>query len=346
MRQAIEVIGAANPHPNPRVGAVILAADGTVVGFGVHRAPGGPHAEVEALEAAGERARGGTLVVTLEPCNHHGRTPPCVDAILAAGIERVVVGAADPDTAVAGGGIERLLEAGVSVETGVLADEVEAMDPAYFHHRRTGRPRVTLKAALTLDGQVAARDGSSQWITSPEAREDGHRLRAEADAVMVGAGTALTDNPELTVRLPGYEGRQPVPVVVAGTRPFPNDLRVIERNAIIFAPSARDLDAEVVVVESGDRVDLEKALVTLGERGIVDLLVEGGPVLADGLMESGLVDRCIFYLGAKIAAGAGRPPFHGIFTTIDDAIAVTITDVRSVGPDLRVEFTVAGRETS
>jgi diaminohydroxyphosphoribosylaminopyrimidine deaminase/5-amino-6-(5-phosphoribosylamino)uracil reductase len=344
MRQAIEASGAVNPHPNPRVGAIVLGSDGIIVGSGVHRVPGGPHAEVVALETARDCARGGTLIVTLEPCNHHGRTPPCVDAILAAGVERVVIGAVDPDTTVPGGGIERLQKAGVAVEAGVLAAEVEAVDPAYFHHRRTGRPRVTLKAALTLDGQVVACDGSSQWITSPEAREDGHRLRAQADAVMVGAGTALADDPELTVRLPGYEGRQPVPVVVAGRRPLPNDLRVIERHAIVFAPSARDLDTEVVVLESGDRIDLEKALITLGERGIVELLVEGGPVLAGGLMDAGLVDRCVFYFGARLAVGAGTPPFDGIFATLGDAIAVRINDVRHVGPDLRVEFTPAGRE--
>jgi diaminohydroxyphosphoribosylaminopyrimidine deaminase/5-amino-6-(5-phosphoribosylamino)uracil reductase len=346
MRDAIQAAAEANPHPNPRVGAVVLAADGGAVGRGIHRHPGDPHAEIEALAQAGAAASGGTLIATLEPCNHHGRTPPCTDAILESGVARVIVGAADPDSRVLGGGVERLRDAGVSVEVGLLADEVEAMDPAYFHHRRLGRPRVTLKAALTLDGQVAAGDGTSQWITSEEAREDGHRLRAEADAVMVGAGTVLADNPELSVRLPGYQGRQPIPVVIAGRRPFPNDLRVIERSALVFAPAARDLDTEVVVVESGDRVDLEKALLTLGERGVVDLLVEGGPILADGLLESHLVDRCVFYLGAKLAAGVGRAPFSGIFQTVEDAIDVRIEDVRPVGPDLRLEFTLVDEEAA
>ena len=346
MRSAIEAAAAANPHPNPRVGAVVLDASGSVVGQGIHRHPGDPHAEIEALTQARSAANGGTLIATLEPCNHQGRTPPCADAILESGVARVVVGAADPDTSVAGGGVDRLRQAGVDVEVGLLATEVEAMDPAYFHHRRLGRPRVTLKAALTMDGQVAAVDGSSQWITSPEAREDGHRLRAKADAVMVGAGTVLADNPRLTVRLPGYEGRQPIPVVIAGQRPFPNDLRVIERNALVFAPSARDLDTEVVVVESGERVDLEKALATLGDRGVVDLLVEGGPILADGLLESHLVDRCVFYLGAKLAAGVGRSAFNGVFETVEDAIDVQIEDVRLIGPDIRVEFTLVRKDAS
>ncbi|MDH3606480.1 MAG: bifunctional diaminohydroxyphosphoribosylaminopyrimidine deaminase/5-amino-6-(5-phosphoribosylamino)uracil reductase RibD [Acidimicrobiia bacterium] len=345
MRSAIEAAAAENPHPNPRVGAVVLDADGAVVGTGVHQEAGGFHAERLALDQAGVSGRGGTLVVTLEPCNHQGRTPPCVEAILEARISRVVIGADDPDTSVAGGGVERLQAAGIEIISDVLADEVEHMDPAYFHHRRTGRPRVTLKAALTLDGQVAAADGTSQWITSREARDDGHRLRAEADAVMVGAGTVLADDPELTVRLPGYDGRQPLPVVIAGRRPFPNDLRVIERNAVIFAPTARDLDTEVVVVESGERVDLEKALRELGERGIVDLLVEGGPILADGLLEGRLIDRCVFYLGAKLAAGRGRAPFNGIFETLEDAIDVHIHDVSTVGPDIRVELTLAAGET-
>jgi diaminohydroxyphosphoribosylaminopyrimidine deaminase/5-amino-6-(5-phosphoribosylamino)uracil reductase len=345
MRSALEAAVAANPHPNPRVGAVVLDESGAIVGHGIHHHAGDPHAERIALEAAGQAARGGTLVVTLEPCNHHGRTPPCADAILESGVAHVVVGALDPDTRAAGG-VERLRRAGIEVTMGVLADEVERMDPAYFHHRRTGRPRVTLKAALTLDGQVAARDGSSQWITSPEAREDGHRLRAEADAIMVGAGTVLTDDPELTVRLPGYHGRQPIPVVIAGKRPFPNDLRVIERNAVVFAPDARQLDTEVVVAESGERVDLEQALLTLGERGIVDLLVEGGPILADGLLEGRLIDRCVFYFGSKLAAGVGRAPFNGVFESIDDAIDVSLLEVSRVGPDIRVEMTLVGKEAA
>ncbi|NNC91940.1 MAG: bifunctional diaminohydroxyphosphoribosylaminopyrimidine deaminase/5-amino-6-(5-phosphoribosylamino)uracil reductase RibD [Acidimicrobiia bacterium] len=345
MRSALEAAGAANPHPNPRVGAVVLDSSGAVVGRGIHHRAGEPHAERIALQAAGATARGGTLIVTLEPCNHEGRTPPCADAILDSGIAHVVVGTRDPDTRAAGG-VDRLGRAGVEITMGVLADEVERMDPAYFHHRRTGRPRVTLKAALTLDGQVAARDGSSRWITSPEAREDGHRLRAEADAIMVGAGTVLTDDPELTVRLPGYEGRQPIPVVIAGRRPFPKDLRVIERGAVVFAPDFRDLNTEVVVVESGESVDLEEALTTLGERGIVDLLVEGGPILADGLLEGRLIDRCVFYLGSKLAAGVGKAPFGGVFENIEDAIDVNLLDVRLVGPDIRVEMTLAGREAA
>lgn len=345
MRTAIEAASVMNPHPNPRVGAVVLDRNGRVVGRGVHEGPGLPHAEANALDDAGTSADGGTLVVTLEPCNHHGRTPPCTQAILDAGIQKVVVGVADPD-ADAAGGVARLRDAGMAVEMGVLADEVVAIDPGYFHHRRTGRPRVTLKTAITLDGQAAARDRTSQWITSPAARDDVHRLRSNSDAVMVGAGAVLKDNPDLSVRLPGYEGPQPIPVVIAGTRPFPNNLRVVERNAVIFSPAVRDLDTEVVVIESGDHVDLQEALFELGSRGIVDLLVEGGPILADSLLEARLIDRCIFYLGAKLAAGSGEPPFHGAFRTITDAIDVHVEDVRTVGPDVRIEFTLAPAEVA
>lgn len=346
MQSAIGEASQVNPHPNPRVGAVVLDESGAVIGRAIHHEAGRPHAERAALLEAGSAARGGTLVVTLEPCNHHGRTPPCTEAIVESGVARVVIGAVDPDPRVAGSGVERLREAGIEMATGLLADEVEAADPGYFHHRKTGRPRVTLKAALTLDGQVAALDGSSQWITSAAAREDGHRLRAGADAVMVGAGTVLADNPDLSVRLPGYHGRQPVPVVIAGKRPFPNDLRVIERNALIFAPTTRRLDTEVVVIESGDRVDLEKAMRELGDRGILDLLVEGGPILSDSLLESRLIDRCVFYFGSKLAAGVGRSPFAGTFATLDDAIDVEIEDVRRVGPDLRVDVTLTRTESN
>ncbi len=174
------------PHPNPRVGCVIVGSDGNIIGEGAHVRPGTDHAEVVALKSATADVTGATAYVTLEPCSHHGRTPPCADALIAAGIAKVVVGALDPDERVSGTGIERLRKAGVEVEISDMGDIVEAADPAYFHHRRTGLPLITLKAAITLDGNMAAADGTSQWITSEEARADGHQLRANADAIMVG----------------------------------------------------------------------------------------------------------------------------------------------------------------
>lgn len=340
MREAIALAAGTRPHPNPRVGALVLDANGLLVGRGAHAGPGSPHAEVLALEEAGERAGGGTLVVSLEPCSHTGRTPPCTEAVLASGVARVLVGAEDPDPRVAGRGLARLRSAGLEVRSGIVSDEVEALDPAYFHHRRTGRPRVTLKVALTLDGWAAAADGTSRWITSEEARADGHRLRAAVDAVVVGAGTVLTDDPALTVRLPGYSGGQPRPVVVAGRRPLPPAARIWERHPLVLAPAPAGYPAEVVAVPGPDGVDLVAGLAALGERGLLDLLVEGGPTLGGALLRAGLVDRGVFYLGARLGGGEGKPALAGTFATLEQGRRVRIESAVALGPDVRIEFTL------
>lgn len=317
----------------------MVDSSGKIVGEGAHRGTGHPHAETLALEQAGPAARGSTVVVTLEPCTHVGHTPPCTDALIAAGVARVMVGMIDPDPRVAGGGVRRLRAAGIDVRDGLLAEECESLDPAYFHHRRTGRPRVTLKAAATLDGQVAAADGTSQWITSSAARADAHLLRGEVDAVMIGAGTLIADDPLLTVRAPGYEGPQPVAVVVAGGRPLPGDARLWGRDALIVSTRRHD-EADTVMVEGGPdgRPDLAAALRALGDRGLLDILVEGGPTLARSLWDEGLVDRGIFYLGAAIAGGVGQGIFAGAFTTLTEMEPVELREVRRVGPDLRLEW--------
>jgi diaminohydroxyphosphoribosylaminopyrimidine deaminase/5-amino-6-(5-phosphoribosylamino)uracil reductase len=278
--------------------------------------------------------------VTLEPCDHTGRTPPCTTAILAAGVARVLVGAVDPDPRVSGRGLARLQAGGLEVRFGVAAVEAEALDPGYFHHRRTGRPRVTLKAALTLDGQVAGADGTSQWITSPEARADAHQLRASADAVMIGGGTLVSDDPRLTVRLPGYDGPQPRAVVVAGRRPLPPQARLWERDPIVLAPQPLEVPGEVVVASGPEGVDLAAGLRALGERGVLDLLVEGGPALAGALLRAGLVDRGVFYLAARLGGGLGLPVLGGRFPTLAAAREIEIVSAGRVGPDLRVEFIV------
>ncbi len=340
MGQALDEARATRPHPNPRVGALVVTPRGRVLARGTHQAAGLPHAEVVALQNAGAAARGSTLYVTLEPCAHRGRTSPCVDAIVEAGIARVVAPLEDPDPRVSGRGFAALREAGVEVDVGVMAGEAEKLDPGYFHHRATGRPRVTVKVALTLDGQLAAADGSSRWITSEEARRDAHLLRAEHDAVVVGAGTVLTDDPSLTVRLDGFNGRQPLPVVIAGRRPLSAEARLFQREALVLAPRPQELPATVIAVpdESGLRVDLVAGLRCLGDHGILDALVEGGAALSRALFAAGLVDRGVFYLGAKLAGGVGTPALAGDFLTMAEAHPVEIVDVRRVGPDLRVEF--------
>jgi diaminohydroxyphosphoribosylaminopyrimidine deaminase/5-amino-6-(5-phosphoribosylamino)uracil reductase len=233
---------------------------------------------------------------------------------------------------------------GIEVIMSGLDSEVEAMDPAYFHHRRTGRPLVTLKAALTLDGQLAARDGTSQWITSEAARRDAHRLRAEADAIVVGAGTALADDPALTVRLPGYAANQPVPVVVGGRRPIPNNLQIFARDALVFAPAGQSLDAEVVILPAGDGVDLEKMILALAERGLLAVMVEGGAALASALLRAELIDRAVLYYGAKLAGGSGRALFAGEFETLSSGREVEIVRVATVGPDVRLDVNLKARQ--
>ncbi len=342
MRRAMQLAERGGCHPNPCVGAIVLDLHETVAEGVTEAWPGTAHAERRAMEAAGERTRGATVVVTLEPCDHAGRTPPCTTALIEAGVSRVVVGALDPDRRVAGSGVARLRAAGVDVETGILAEEVESIDRAYFHHRRTGRPLVTLKAALTLDGQMAAADGTSQWITSPEARTDGHRLRSRVDAVMVGSGTIRSDDPRLDVRLADHEGRQPRAVVVEGRRPVPTDAKVLTRpdTLVVIASDGRSGAGLLEVPGDPDGRPRPAAMLdALGERGVVSLLVEGGPTLAGALWRHDLIDDGVFYLAARLAGGQGRPVLDGEWRTLAEAASIRIDSVGRVGPDLRVSWT-------
>lgn len=339
MRRAIELAGAHRTHPNPRVGAVVVSPSGEIVGEGAHLGPGLPHAEIVALTAAGEKSRDSTLFVTLEPCNHQGRTAACAPVVVEAGVSKVVVGAIDPDPLVSGSGVSWLREAGVEVESDFLRDEAESVDPAYFHHRRTGRPRVNLKLAMTLDGSVAAEDGSSQWITSEESRRDAHALRKTMDAVIVGAGTLRRDDPLLTVRHEEVES-QPVPVVIAGRQSLPVESRIWQRSPLVV--STRPLGVptgEVVVVDGeGDRPDPALTARALGDRGLLDLLLEGGPELAGSWWRAGVIDRAVIYLGSRVGGGRGLSPLGGVFATMAESSTVNIRDLRMVGPDIRIEF--------
>jgi len=323
VRRALQATAGTFPHPNPRVGAIVVNPEGDIVSSAAHECPGQPHAERLALAGLGDLT-GHTMVVTLEPCNHHGRTPPCTDAIIESGISRVVLGALDPDVRVRGSGIERLRGSGIEVIEAGSAAAVEANDPAYFSNRRAGRPFVTLKLAMTLDGQIAANDGSSRWITGQQARLDAHRLRAAHDAVLVGAGTVRVDDPELTVRLDGYVGPQPTPVIVKGSADLPASARLFERDPI-------------VVEDAGSsRVGIGRVLDQLEDAGLGSVLVEGGASIARSFLEAGCVDELVVYLGAQLAGGVGLPCFGGTFTTVTDAIPLEITDVRSIGSDVRI----------
>jgi diaminohydroxyphosphoribosylaminopyrimidine deaminase / 5-amino-6-(5-phosphoribosylamino)uracil reductase len=305
-------------YPNPPVGAVILDREGEVVGVGATAPPGGPHAEVVALRSAGERAAGGTAVVTLEPCNHHGRTPPCVDALVAAGISTVVYAVNDPN-AEAAGGAARLSDSGVTVIGGVLADEV-AGGPLreWLHKQRTGSPHVTWKFATSIDGRSAAADGSSQWITSETARADVHRRRAACDAIVVGTGTVFIDDPKLTARLPDgtLTERQPLRVVV-GEREISPDANVLND------------DTRTMVIRTRDPHEVIKAL---SDR--TDVLIEGGPTLAGAFLRAGVIDRILAYI-APILLG-------GPITAIDDVGVLSIAHAQrwqfdgfeAIGPDI------------
>jgi diaminohydroxyphosphoribosylaminopyrimidine deaminase/5-amino-6-(5-phosphoribosylamino)uracil reductase len=316
MARAVELAAGVRTatSPNPWVGAVLVTAGGQQY-EGATEPPGGRHAEIVALDAAGPGAEGGTLFVTLEPCAHHGRTPPCADALVEAGLARVVVGIEDPDPQVAGRGVARLREAGIEVEVGEEAEAVRAQLAPYLAHRLTGRPYVVLKLAASLDGRTAAPDGSSRWITGEAARVDAHRLRAESDAVLVGAGTVRTDDPALTVR--HVEGPDPLRVVLGQ------------------APEGAKVRPALEV--SGDLGDI---LDELGERGVLQLLVEGGATVARAFHEAGLVDRYVVYVAPALFGGDdGAPLFTGPGSaTIDDLWRGSFVGVERLGDDLRLDL--------
>jgi diaminohydroxyphosphoribosylaminopyrimidine deaminase/5-amino-6-(5-phosphoribosylamino)uracil reductase len=362
MRRALRLAsnGLGLAPPNPMVGAVVVAED-DIVGEGWHEGPGTPHAEIHALRAAGERAHGATLYVTLEPCSHHGRTPPCAPEVIEAGIARVVAGMRDPNAEVDGQGFALLRQAGVEVADGVLPEEAAALNPGFIKHWRSPLPFVTLKVAASLDGKVAARDGSSRWITGKEAREDAHRLRAANGAVLVGAGTALADDPSLTVRLAGYRGRQPMRVVVDGSGRVPATGALFDDAASTMVATTElapreaweawtAAGAEVLVVptDGGGRVELKHVLEHLSEAcRRTDVLIEGGPTVAWSAVNAGLVDRFVIYTAPKLIGGTGAPGVlagDGI-ASIAEAIRLGIVSVERLGADMKVVAEVQGGST-
>ncbi len=322
MQAALEAAARALPSPNPPVGAVVVSEGGAVISSGHHERAGEPHAEQVALALAGPAAKGSTLYVTLEPCNHEGRTPPCVDGILRAGVARVVIGCPDPNPHVEGGGAERLREAGVAVDVGVLGPQCTALIEPWSTFITTGMPHVSLKLALSLDGRIATRTGASRWVTGPEARAKVQELRAVSDAIAVGIGTAIADDPRLTVRDPDFAERHPRRVVFDSALRLPPECRLAQTTEqapviVITTPEAAAeradaltaLGVEVarVAATAEGRVDLESALRYLAQAGVVSLLIEGGAELAGSALASRFVHRLHAFVAPILLGPRGRP---------------------------------------
>ena len=332
-------------RPNPNVGCVLAVGD-EIVGEGWHAETGGPHAEAAALRQAGAKANGATAYVTLEPCSHHGRTPPCAEALIAHGVSRVIAATQDPFASVAGRGVAALKRAGITTQIGLMERQARALNRGYFSRVERGRPFVTLKLATSLDGAPAMKSGESQWITGKAARRDVHRLRALSGALMTGVGTVLADDPSLTVREFDGECRQPLRVVVDSKLRTPVDAKVIgnDANALLYcatderAEPLRNAGATVVRVATGERhLKLDLVLNDLAERGVNDVLVEAGPVLAGQLLDHELIDELVIYLAPHIMGSQTLRLFDTPGRErLSDRQALEILGMRRVGTDLRV----------
>jgi len=337
--------------PNPLVGAVIVK-DGRVVGRGYHRAAGKAHAEVEAIRNAGSEAQGAELFVTLEPCNHHGRTPPCTEAIREAGIKRVWYGIDDPNPGVPGGGAKTLWEAGITVVGHVLEHRCRRQNEVYLANVRSRRPFVILKLAMSLDGRIATIAGHSQWITSEQSRAKVHKLRDRVSAVMVGIGTVIADNPSLTTRLPKGRGKDPVRIVVDSRLRTPSDAAIFNSassSGVIIATTANSSEdrrkclekqgAKVIRTSGTDRVDLQNLLSKLYRSGITSILIEGGGGLAWGALNARIVDRCLFFYAPIIIGGESAP--SGVsgtgITRLEEAPQLVDVRTSRVGPDILMD---------
>ena len=352
MGRALELArqGLGRTAPNPAVGAVVVDAAGKVVAEALHPRAGELHAERLALLAAGDAARGGELYCTLEPCCHQGRTPPCTEIIISSGVRRVWYASSDPDPRCAGQGDKTLRQAGIEVWGGLRAVEADRLNEAYFKHKRTGQPFVTLKLALTLDGCVATSTGHSRWVTGPGTREMVHELRDQADAVLVGSGTVLADDPQLTTRLPREDVRHPLRVVVDSYARTPVTARVLSQAegqvlvaVVEQAPPERlaalqATGAEVLALPAdAGRVRLEALLAELGRRNVMGVLCEGGPTLATALATKGLIDKYLLCYAPKFVGGDGLSAFGPLAVgEMDQALPVKVSEMRSFGDDFVV----------
>lgn len=361
MRRAIELgqKGRLSAPPNPWVGCVIVR-EGHIVGEGFHRFPGEPHAEMRALESAGGLAKGSTVYVTLEPCSHYGRTPPCTKALIQAGVARVVISLQDPDMRVSGKGIEELISAGIKVDVGTEEKRAAESLRAYLHHRKTGRPYCIVKSAISLDGRTAAADQTSKWITGQEARADAHQWRAESQAILIGQRTAFIDQPTLTARTGGNLDRQPTRVVLdthgslypagplfdTSIAPTLVMTSINVDPAVIMAWQKAGVEVEKIHLSpGGEGLDLREVLTVLGRRGVLQLLVEGGSKIHGGFLTAGLIDRLVLYVGTCILGPQGIPLFsmEGP-ATINEATRWRNCGVKNFGNDVRLEYEPEGRE--
>lgn len=355
MTQALRLAerGLFTAHPNPMVGCV-LVKNGDVVGEGWHKVAGEAHAEINALQAAGTVAKGATAYVTLEPCSHHGKTPPCVDALIAAGVAEVIVGIQDPNPEVNGRGIEALAKAGITVRVGILEEQVERQLSGFLTRVRTGRPFVRLKIACSIDGCIAMASGQSEWISGPESRADVQRLRARSGAILSGIGTVLADDPSFTVRDPGIDtcGRQPLRVVLDKDlrMPLSAEMLALPGGTLLYCTNDSNRDAlieagaDIVKVGAVDRlVNAAAVLDDLGRREINDVLVEAGPALAGNLISNDLVDELVIYQAPHIMGSETMGMFRTpTWTELSDRRSLDIIDTRQVGPDTRITARIAG----
>jgi diaminohydroxyphosphoribosylaminopyrimidine deaminase/5-amino-6-(5-phosphoribosylamino)uracil reductase len=351
LARAIELAerGLFTTDPNPRVGCV-LVTDGVIAGEGWHEYTGGPHAEIRALEMAGDKARGATCYLSLEPCCHHGRTPPCTEALIAAGVSRVVCAGLDPNPKVAGEGIAQLREAGVNADVGVLQAAAAKLNPGFFKRMTLGLPYVRLKLAMSLDGRTAMASGESQWITGADARRDVQRWRARSSVILTGIETILADDPSLNVRDPdfGEAPRQPLRVVLDSQMRTPASARVLQKpgSCLVMCVTADPLNAQVLkyagaelraVPSTNGKVNLEAALKTLAQREINEVLVEAGPTLSGALLEAGLVDELVIYLAPQLLGDSARGLVSlPALSRLADAIVLDVQDIRAIGTDWRI----------